>query len=164
MINGKGYLSQLSAYDTIQAHFILHAMELPTGTIIVSGPVIIEDGKVLLNKEKKGDKIGPWFFPGGIVEESDASLEAACKREAKEELGIDLEIIKQMRTTYRTISDSAKVTLHHFLAQRTGDIIPGDITVEWGWFDINNLPDNCAPNVYEILKDKDVREWASPRK
>jgi len=28
-------------------------MELPKGTIIASGPVIIESGKILLNKEKK---------------------------------------------------------------------------------------------------------------
>ena len=39
-------------------------MELPIGTIIASGPVIIEDHKVLLNREQKPYGVTPWFFPG----------------------------------------------------------------------------------------------------
>ena len=32
-----------------------------------------------------------------------------------------------------------------------GEIKPGDNIVEWGWFDINNLPPDCNSNVYEII-------------
>ena len=65
-------------------------MRLPPNSIISSGPVIVENGKVLLNKEKK-DRGAPLFmFPGGEVENFDMPLEETCRREAKEEMGIDL--------------------------------------------------------------------------
>jgi len=41
----------------------------------------------------------------------------------------------------------------HYLARRIGDITPGENIVEWAWHDINALPENCAPNVYEIIQD-----------
>lgn len=121
--------------------------------IICSGPVIIEDNKVLLIKEKKGDKITPWFFPGGKVENSDKNLEDTCRRETKEEIGTEIEIIKKLKTLEDTTEDNKKVILHHYLAKRTGDIIPGETIIEWDWFDINNLPNDCAENVYQIISD-----------
>ncbi len=121
-------------------------------TIIASGPVIIENGKVLLNKEKKDYGITPWFFPGGAVENFDTSLEDACRREAREEMGIDVEIIKPLNTI-KTKRKEKKCLLHHFLAKRIGEIKPGKNIVEWGWFDINNLPDDCSPNIYQIIEE-----------
>ena len=131
-------------------------MDLPLGAIIAAGPVIIEDGKVLLNREvKKDGEESPYFmFPGGTVEDFSSSLEETAIREAKEELGIDIEIIKPLRTllVFRPGKDTVAV-LVHYLAKRTGDIVPGPETIEWGWFDIQNLPENCAPNVFEIIED-----------
>lgn len=137
-------------------------MKLPVETIMASGPVIIEDDKVLLNKEKKGDMITPWFFPGGEVEQFDITLEDACVREAKEELGIDVHIVKALRPILipRPEDPDRLVILIHFLATRTGDIVPGDHVAEWAWHDIHNLPEDCAPNVplviNDYLKTKDV--------
>ena len=51
---------------------------------IASGPVIIQDGKVLVVKH--GDDTG-WKFPGGKVRD-DASPRETAQREAKEELDI----------------------------------------------------------------------------
>ncbi len=68
--------------------------------IIASGPVIIENNKVLLNKH--GDD-NFWKFPGGKVENFDFkdwnnSLEEAAKREVKEEMGIGVKIINPLKT------------------------------------------------------------------
>jgi len=120
-------------------------------TIIASGPVIIENNKVLLDKEQKEDGVTPWFFPGGRLNSPDERPEDACKREAKEELGIEIEIIKQLRTLEKIKNDNKKRILYHFLAKRTGEITMGDDVVEYGWFDIDNLPNDCAWNVYEII-------------
>lgn len=130
-------------------------MKLPVETIMASGPVIIEDGKVLLNKEKKGEKISPWFFPGGEVEEFDITLEEACIREAKEEMGINVHIIKPLRPILipRPEQPDQLVILIHFLAKRSGEITPGDNVVDWAWHDIHNLPDDCAPNVSLVIND-----------
>ncbi|MBI5222076.1 MAG: NUDIX hydrolase [Candidatus Magasanikbacteria bacterium] len=130
-------------------------MELPQGTIIASGPVIIENSKILLNKEKKEYGSTVWMVPGGQVENFDIPLEETCWREVKEELGIDIKIIRPLRTiiTRRPQAQDKLVILIHYLAERIGEIKPGPETNEWGWFDINNLPPDCAPNVYEIIKD-----------
>lgn len=124
-------------------------------TIIASGPVIIENKKVLLNKERKDYGITPWLFPGGKAEEGETNLETICRREVKEEMGIEIEIIKQLHTIEAIdfFDKNKKYILHHFLAKRIGDITIGDDVVEYGWFDINNLPADCSPNVYEIIAD-----------
>lgn len=133
-------------------------MFLPKNTIVAAGPVIIEDGKVLLNREIKhnqDNKESKFFmFPGGTVEDFEPDLEETAKKEAKEELGINIEIIKPLRTLLVSRADNdGTAILVHFLAKRIGEINPGPETVEWDWFDINNLPDNCADNVYEIIED-----------
>ena len=120
--------------------------------IIASGPVIIEDNKVLLNKEQKDYGITPWLFPGGRVENFDQSLEETCQREVKEKMGIEIKIIKPLRTLLAHINDKTYI-LVHYLAERVGEIKSGADVVEWNWHDINNLPDDCAENVYEIIND-----------
>jgi ADP-ribose pyrophosphatase YjhB (NUDIX family) len=130
-------------------------MQIPADSIYVSGPVIIENNKVVLVKEKHENSNSLWAFPGGGVEGKDADLEAACRREVMEELGIEIEIIKPLLT----ITDKSwshpekKFIMYHFLAKRIGEIKLGDDMAEYGWFDINNLPDDCAPNVYKIISD-----------
>ena len=47
-------------------------MGLPQNTIFVSGPVIVENGKVLLIRAKKDMGVSAWQFPGGKKEKSDA--------------------------------------------------------------------------------------------
>lgn len=121
-------------------------------TIIASGPVIIENGKVLLNREKKDYGTTPWLFPGGKAEEGETDLEAICRREVKEEMGIEIEIIKPL-PTLEAEQRGKRYILHHFLAKRIGEIEPGEEVVEWGWHDIENLPEDCAPNVCEIIKN-----------
>lgn len=131
-------------------------MKLPEGTIIAAGPVIIEDGKVLLNRERKSDgEESPYFmFPGGTMEDFDEPFEEVAKREAKEEVGIDIEIIKPLRTLLvKRPGKETYAIIISYLAKRIGDIVPGPETIEWGWYDIHNLPENCAPNVVEIIED-----------
>lgn len=130
-------------------------MELPQGTIMASGPVIIENNKILLNKEKKEHGSTVWMIPGGMVENFDIPLEETCRREVKEELGIDIKIIRPLRTIIqrRPQAEDKLVILVHYLAERIGEINPGPETIEWAWHDINNLPTDCAENVKEIVRD-----------
>jgi hypothetical protein len=44
------------------------------------------------------------------------------------------------------------VILVHFLAKRLNEIQPGEMVKEWDWFDIENLPENLAPNIQPTLK------------
>lgn len=121
--------------------------------IIASGPVIVENGKVLLNKHGDDDF---WKFCGGKVKDFTTSLAENARREVKEEMGLDITIIDPkpyiMHVEKESPEGSIDVLLAHFLAQRMGDIIPGDDIVAWKWFDVNDLPIDAAPNIKPVLE------------
>jgi len=122
--------------------------------IIASGPVIIEDNKVLLAKHGED---AFWKFPGGRVENFDFddelnSLEQACQRQVKEEMEIDVKIIKPLKPMMVKKDENTAVVLIHYLAKRVGEIKPGEDVREWQWLDIDNLPEDVAPNVKPVLE------------
>ncbi|MFA6446767.1 MAG: NUDIX domain-containing protein [Patescibacteria group bacterium] len=122
--------------------------------IIASGPVIVENNKVLVNKH--GDTTF-WKFCGGKVEDFNTSLQDTAAREAKEEMGIGIEVINPEPfitfTTKKTDDDNVTdVILVHYLAKRVGEIVPGADIREWKWLDIANLPDDLGPNIIPTLK------------
>jgi len=121
--------------------------------IIASGPVIVENNKVLLDQH--GDTTF-WKFCGGRAENLEASLIDVAKNRAKEELDIDIEILNPepfiTYTQKETPDGILDVILVHFLAKRISEVKPGSEIREWAWLDINNLPDNLAPNILPVLK------------
>lgn len=121
--------------------------------IIASGPVIVKDNKVLLNQH--GDT-NFWKFCGGRVEDYETSLADNAKREVKEEMGIDVEILDDAPfVTYaskETQGGKADIILVHFLAKRIGEIKPGEDIREWNWFDLDSLPENVGPNIVPALQ------------
>lgn len=123
-------------------------------TIVASGPVIVEEGKTLLDISGKDNF---WKFCGGIIKDGE-SLAQTAKRRAKEELGIDIEITNDKpflmlvhREEPEGITDALLV---HFLAKRIGDVNPGPDIKEWKWVDLQNLPpDNeLGENIKPALK------------
>ena len=123
--------------------------------IIASGPVIVENSKVLLDKDFKEDL---WKFCGGRVKENESLIDTAIRR-SKEELGIDIEFLDENPymtfTEKETANGSIDVILAHFLARKVGEIKPREDIREWNWFDINNLPEGLAPNIIPVLKHFD---------
>jgi len=121
--------------------------------IIASGPVIVEDGKALLNKH--GDTPF-WKFCGGRVEDYETNLIDNAKREVKEEMGIDIEVIEEEPffsfTRKGKEGEMIDIILVHFLAKRVGEVKPGKDIQEWKWLDINNLPEDLGPNIVPALK------------
>lgn len=121
--------------------------------IIVSGPVIVEDGKVLLNRH--GDD-NLWKFCGGKVNESEFLAEAA-KRRVKEEMGIEIEVLDEnpfiTYTVKETPDGKTDVILVHYLAKRAGEVKPAEFVREWNWFPVEVLPENLAPNIVPALKN-----------
>lgn len=120
--------------------------------IIASGPVIVENGKVLLNKH--GDD-NFWKFCGGKVEDYNTNLADNARREVKEEMGIDMDVLDAkpyiMHITKKTPEGDTDIILAHFLAKRIGEISSGADIREWNWFDINDLPEDVAPNIKPVL-------------
>ena len=122
--------------------------------IIASGPVIVEDAKVLLNQH--GDT-NFWKFCGGKVENFETDLIENARREVKEEMGIEIEILNQaphlMHTTKKTPEGNVDVILVHFLSRRIGEIKAGTDIREWKWISIEKLDhEPLAPNIIPALK------------
>ncbi|MFH1822262.1 MAG: NUDIX hydrolase [Patescibacteria group bacterium] len=121
--------------------------------IIASGPVIAENNKVLLNKH--GDTPF-WKFCGGRVEDYETDLMENAKREVKEEMGIEIKILDENPFITFTRKDTTEgvidIILVHFLAERIGEIKPGEDIREWQWHDLNNLPSDLGPNIIPALK------------
>jgi ADP-ribose pyrophosphatase YjhB (NUDIX family) len=120
--------------------------------IIASGPVIVEDNKVLLAVQGEDNF---WKFCGGRVKEGE-TLEETTKRRAKEELGIEIEITDEKPQLFHTTKESADgpidVILVHYAAKRIGEIRPGSDIREWKWIVIEELEsENLAPNILPTL-------------
>ena len=83
------------------------------------------------------------------------TLETAIHRRLKEEMGFDVEIIRPLKPMLvpKLGDPNTWVALIHYLAKRLGEIKPGPEIREWKWFDINNLPEDCAPNIKPVIEE-----------
>lgn len=123
--------------------------------IIASGPVIVENNKVLLNKHGEDDF---WKFCGGRAEDDETNLRETAAREVAEEMGLAIEVLKDEPFFFYTEKEQAggrvSVVLVHFLAKRLNEVVPGADIREWCWLDLADLdktPD-LAPNIKPALR------------
>src|SRR5271157_2218056 len=110
---------------------------LPTVDIIIKW----QDGVVLI--KRKNPPYG-WAIPGGFVDYGE-SLEAAAVREAKEETGLDVRLVRQFHTYSAPERDARFHTISTvYIADGDGELKAGDDAKEAGIFDKNTLPENIA--------------------
>ena len=131
--------------------------------IIASGPVIIEEGKLLVNKDDKDDF---YKLPGGTIEEDVESLEEACHRETKEEINGLIGIIKPLHPMilWKNPQTGEKmcILLIHYLAKlkNKNEIKPIPPVKEVKWLDIEEIKKGkhkVAPNIKFLIEKKDIR-------
>jgi len=119
---------------------------LPTVDIIIELP----EGIVLIKRKNPPEG---WALPGGFVDYGE-NLEAAAMREAKEETGLDIELIRQ----FHTYSDPRRDPRQHtittvFIAKAKGTAAAGDDAEETGIFNKEHLPEQIAFDHRDILND-----------
>ena len=132
-------------------------------TMIASGPVIIQKRNNVLKTllVKHGDKPVnqlKWKFPGGKLIKN-SSLKNNAIREAQEEIGVKIKITSELPTLelWQEIPETGDqqpelIILVHYLAEIDKEPIQGKGILAMQWFDINDLPDDCAPNIKPIIK------------
>ena len=115
---------------------------------VVVGVVIKKDNKYLLVQEKKLQAYGLWNFPAGRVDAGE-QLEQSAIREAKEETGYDIELIKEISIFHITSESPVK---HVFEARIIGGELnfPEDEILDTGWFTFNEI---------KKMKNKLRAEW-----
>lgn len=130
--------------------------------IIASGPVIVENGKLLVNKDDKDDF---YKFPGGTIEEGVESLEEACRREVKEEINADIQIIRPLHPMILWENPQTKkkmtILLIHYLAKLKNPkeigAIPPIREVKWlGIKEIKEGKYKIAPNIKFLIEKGDI--------
>lgn len=117
--------------------------------------IVNEKNEVLL--QQRSDSL-LWGLPGGLMELED-SIETCAIREAKEEMGVDVEltdfigIFTNPMMRWR-INDRAKVICYCFLAKIVrGTVHVGDDeSVGFGYFSKDNLPTIHAVDNYDAIQ------------
>ena len=131
--------------------------------IIASGPVIIEDGKLLVNKDNKDDF---YKLPGGTIGEGIESLTEACKREVKEEIDGEIEIVKPLHPMIIWKNPQTRermaITLIHYEAKllNKDEIKLVEPIKEVKWLDIEEIKQgnhNVAPNIKFLIEKGDIK-------
>jgi NADH pyrophosphatase NudC (nudix superfamily) len=104
---------------------------------VIAGVVIKKDNKYLLVQEKKVSAYGLWNFPAGHVDIGE-SIEEAAIREAKEEVGYDVELVKKICVHQNSINEPVK---HTFYAKITGGELnfPKDELLDAKWFSFDEI-------------------------
>lgn len=104
----------------------------------VTAAIILKDNSVLIAQRAPGDKLaGKWEFPGGKIEPRETPQEC-LKREIKEELDVDIEVLDFFAESIYTYN-SGKIRLMAFWCKW----VSGDFTLKvhsnFAWVNHNDL-------------------------
>lgn len=133
-------------------------------SIVASGPVIIENGKLMVSKHGEDDF---YKIPGGRVEEGE-SLEKTCVREFSEETGLECEIIEKLNTQKLDknpqTEEPANIELHHYKCKLKMNPINYNSFEHDGhqisWLDIGEIKQgkyDIAPNIKFLIEKGDIK-------
>ena len=113
---------------------------------------MVRRGRVLLVRRSPQARHYPdvWDLFGGHVEAGE-SLEEALRREAREELGVEVESFHSLGTVYDPV-EPAEVTVFAVVAWRGEPVNAApDEHSTIGWFSLNELPDSSGLEAYRRL-------------
>ena len=130
--------------------------------IIASGPVIIEEGKLLVNKDDKDDF---YKLSGGTIEIGVETLEEACHRETKEENNAKIDILCPLNPMIlwknpQTDEEMCILLIHYSAKLKNKDEIrPIPPIKEIKWLDIEEIKQgkyHVAPNIEFLIEKGDI--------
>lgn len=128
-----------------------HAVEAYRNPAPTTDVVIIRGNQVLLIRRANPPE--GWALPGGFIDYGE-SAEAAAVREAREEIGLDVKLIRLVGVYSDPSRDPRFHTLSVvFLAEASGQPRPGDDAAEVGWFPLDHLPARLAFDHKAIVTD-----------
>lgn len=101
---------------------------------------VVRSGRVLLCKRATEPYAGCWSLPGGFVNPGEAPEEAA-RREAREEAGVETELIALLGLYPSSYRKDEWLTVATYLARSSGEpVADGKETSAVAWFSEGELP------------------------
>jgi 8-oxo-dGTP diphosphatase len=131
----------------------------PVKVGIVAAVAIKHDGKYLLVQEKQEKVYGLWNFPAGHVDVGE-TIEEAAIREAKEESGYDVRLIRKVDIFQ---VNSTEMIKHAFEGEIIGGELnfPEDEILNASWFtydEISEMKEKLRGSwIYETIKILEAR-------
>ena len=124
---------------------------------------LVMDGDRVLIQRRPDDAMlgGLWEFPGGKVEPGE-SAPAACVRELREELGIDVDVEAPVARVDHAYSHF-RITMHAFRCRRTGGEPRTETGEPWAWVPVDRLGDYAFPRANRHVIDALRAERQAPR-
>ncbi|MCX9024499.1 MAG: NUDIX hydrolase [Candidatus Methanoperedens sp.] len=114
---------------------------LPITPLLTVDALIIFEGKLVLIRRGNPPFKNHFALPGGFVEVGE-TVEAAVVREAKEETGLDIEIIKLTGVYSDPLRDPRGHTVSVcYLAKGRGKLKAGSDAKDIGLFGLNEIPE-----------------------
>lgn len=111
--------------------------------------VIARDGRLLFGRRAAGAReAGRWSFPGGFVERGE-KVEEAATREAREEVGLDIEL-GDLLGLYSSPGETVVLAVYLAAAAR-GEAVPDDDLDAVGWFSPEDLPELAFAHDRQII-------------
>jgi len=106
---------------------------------VIAGVIIKRNNKYLLVQEKKASVYGLWNFPAGHVGKGE-SIEEAAVREAKEEVGYNVRLVKKVCAHQKSAKEPVK---HVFYAEIIGGDLnfPKEELLDVNWFSFEEIKD-----------------------
>ena len=135
------------------------------------GVLILKDNKVLLGKrhedpEKASSLLngaGTWTMPGGKLDFGE-TFEQGAKRETMEETGIKLNKVDVICVNNDMVETAHFITLGLFSDDFEGEpqVLEPDEITEWGWFDLNELPNPIYFPSAKVLENYKAKKFYVP--
>ncbi len=126
---------------------------------IVGVGALIQDGeRYLLIKRAAEPDAGFWSIPGGLVEVGEKAEDAAV-REAKEETGLDVEVVKLLGVVDKIVRDDNSLIKFHFVivdylvTPKGGSLRAASDALEAKWVKSEEIPGyEISPTLVPLLR------------
>jgi 8-oxo-dGTP diphosphatase len=118
--------------------------EYPERPVVGVGAIILDGGKILLEKRKSTPGEGKWAVPGGLIELGE-TVEQAVIREVKEETGLDVASPRLVDVVdYISLDEKGAVKYHfiildYLVTVKGGELKAASDAAELRWVPISEV-------------------------